>query len=173
MSLITETGTGSATSESYCSLADANAYHLARGNTTWFSTDPLITDANKEEALRRATDFMEQVYRLNWYGYRVNSTQALSWPRYEVPRADYNAYYDSNIVPTEVRNACAELALKAAGGDLSPDLAQRVVREKIDVLEVEYDKNSVQYTVYRAINNMLAPLLEISISGTFRKVIRT
>lgn len=169
MALIVEDGTGKVDSASYISVADALAYHNARGNTNWAT----ITTTEQEEALRRATDFMEQVYRLNWAGYRITSTQALSWPRYEVPMIDANYYYDSDIVPTEVKNACAELAFKAAGGDLSPDVAQRVIREKVGVLEVEYDKNGVQYTTYRAINNMLAPFLTNVVGGAFRKVIRT
>ena len=35
MALETETGTGSATAESFCSVADADTYHAARGTTLW------------------------------------------------------------------------------------------------------------------------------------------
>lgn len=160
---------GSASSESYTSVAEADAYHLARGNTPW--ADATFSVTEKEQSLRRATDFMEQVYRLNWLGYRVNNTQALSWPRNDVLKDNYY-YYPNDTIPTEVKNACCELASKAAAGDLSPDIAQRVIREKVGVLEVDYAANSPQYTTYRAINNMLAPLLG-GIGGAFRKVVRT
>jgi len=164
MALTVEDGTGLANADSYISVADALAYHDARGNTNWAT----ITTLEQEQAIRRATDFMQQVY--SWKGSRKTDTQALAWPRYYVERD--NGYYPSDSVPNEVKNACAELAFKAAGGDLSPDIAQRVIREKIGPIEVEYDKNSVQFTTYRAINNLLSPFLN-GLGGTFRKVVRT
>jgi hypothetical protein len=169
MALIVEDGTGLANAESYISVVDASAYHTARGNSAWAA---LASDALREQALRKATDYIEQVYRLSWKGRRVTDTQALSWPRYEVCREDGYSYYASDAVPTEVKNACAELALKASADTLAPDLEQAVVREKIGPIETEYDKNSPQFTQYRAVNNLLAPLLN-GLSGAFRKVIRT
>lgn len=179
MSLNVETGTGSATSESYISVADATTYHANRGNSTW----SMLTTAQMEEALRRATDYMVQAYRLRWGGYRVNSTQALDWPRNYVVRTDFQAstingyqtisgnyYYPNNEVPPEVKNACAELALRAAAGELLPDLSQGVVREKVDVLEVEYDKYSQQSPRYAAIDRLLMPFF--SGSSTSRTVVR-
>lgn len=174
MALIVEDGTGKVDSESYISVADATAYHAKRGNAAWAA---LASDTVREQALRLATDYMEGVYRLNWLGYRKLESQALSWPRDEVRRQDFTylnqrSFYPNNQVPSEVKNACAELALKASAGELAPDLEQRVIREKVATLEVEYDKNAPQYIIFRAINNMLAPFLNGS-GGTFRKVVRT
>ena len=170
MSLIVEDGTGLATAESYCSTAFADTYHINRGNGTWAT----ITPAQKEEALRRATDYMQQVYHGRWLGYRKTATQALDWPRLLVKNDDayaYSSYYlDTNSVPVIVQNALAELAWKAAQGELAPDLSQKVIREKIDVIEVEYSPNGVQYTRYRAIDNLLSSLL--GQGGTFRQVMR-
>lgn len=162
MSLIIETGTGASTSESFCSVADADTYHSNLGNTAWAS---LITAA-KEQALRKATNYLEQRYRQSWKGIRINATQALSWPRFGVylepflngAVSEYPYLMASNIVPTEVKNACAELALKSSTETLSPDLTRGVLREKVDVLEVEYDKYSPEYTRYTAIENMIKPL---------------
>jgi hypothetical protein len=172
MALTVEDGTGKADSESFVSVSDADTYHSNRGNTDWAS----LATAAKEQALRKATDYMEQLYRLMWKGYRHTEAQALSWPRDEVERVDYaflnqSSFYDNDVVPNEVKNACAELALRASADDLAPDLTQGVKREKVDVLEVEYDTNSPQYTRYRAIDNMLAPLLK-GTGGAFRKVMR-
>ena len=169
MALITEDGTGKADAESFCSVADASAYHAARGNTTWAT----ITNTEMEQALRRATDYIEQIYRDRWEGSRVTTTQALSWPRSQVPFRDGGrlSLYSSSIVPTEVKNACAEMAWKAAAGDLAPDIEQRVKREKVGPLETEYADYGPQFTQYRAIDNLLAPLLT-SVGGAFRKVVR-
>lgn len=154
MSLIVETGTGSATSESYCSVADALAYHSARGNTTWAT----ITTDQQEAALRRATDFIEQVYGQAWQGLVVNSTQALSWPRSGVSVNGYVLDYDA--IPKALINATAEMALRAAAGELMSDLSQGVIREKVDVLEVEYDRYTARNTIYSAVASMLKPLLK-------------
>jgi hypothetical protein len=173
MSLNVETGTGSSTSESFASVADADLYHSNRGNSAWAA---IASTALKEAALRKATDFMEQSYRLRWLGYRVSITQALSWPRDEVQRQDFTflnqySYYPNNEVPSEVKNACAELALKASADELSPDLTQGVIREKVDVLEVEYDKYSSQSPRYVAIDRLLAPFLNGSSAS--RSVVRS
>lgn len=158
-----ETGTGSATSETFCSVAFADLWHANRGCAPWAT----LTTAQKEEALRRAGDYMEQAYRLRWLGFRKTIVQALSWPRDEVQRQDFTylnqySYYPNDAVPAEVQNACAEFAFKAAQANLTPDLTQGVVSEKVDVLEVTYDKNSSQNKRYIAIERLLAPLLKSS-----------
>ena len=154
MALIVEDGSGKSDSESYISVADASTYHTARGNAAWAA---LATDALREAALRRATDYMRQAYRSRWQGYKVNEDQALDWPRYDVEVEGYAI--DSDIVPTEIKNACAELALRASAAELSPDLTQGVVREQVGPIAVEYDKHSPQATRYKAIDAMLSPYL--------------
>ena len=153
MALEVETGSGSATAESYISLADANARHTALGNSSWTGSD-----SAKESALRRATQYMEQSYRSRWRGQRMTGTQALSWPRWGVEVDGF--YLDSDIVPAEIANACADLALKALSDDLAPDLERGVVREKVGPLEVEYDPASPQAKRYRAVDGALAPFLK-------------
>lgn len=166
MAINVETGNGSAASETLCSVAYADTWHAARGCAPWAT----LTTAQKEEALRRASDYFEQVYGNKFEGYRLNSTQALSWPRVDVELHGY--YLASNTIPSLVINATAELAYKAAQGNLAPDLTQGVKREKIDVIEVEYDNYSVQYTRYRSVDNILAPLLKSISNGVNRAAVR-
>lgn len=170
MSFIIENGSIVAGAESYVSVVDADLYHSNRGNAPW----ALLTTAQKEEGLRRATDYITQVYSLKWKGYRVSLEQSLDWPRVNVERQGFDgyAYYDSDIIPNELKNASAEMAYKASQGELAPDLDKRTIREKVDVIEVEYADTGAEYVRYRAIDNMLAPLLEGGSSGTIRKVIR-
>ena len=155
MALIVEDGTGLANSESYCSVAYADTRHANLGNTAWAA----LATADKEAALRRATNYMLQVYRQRWTGYRVKITpmQALDWPRYGVEVDHFPVHFD--IVPADIANACADLALKADAGDLAPDLQQGVIREKTGPIETEYNRGTPQYTRYRAIEMMLAPYL--------------
>jgi hypothetical protein len=165
MTLIVEDGTGLANAESYASVAEFQAYHANIGNDV-----TLITDTTIEQLLRRATQYMVSVYRSRWQGRRTLSTQALDFPRYDVIVEGYSVL--SNIVPAEVKNACCELALKANSATLLDDKTQTVIREKVDVIEVEYDKNSPVQTRYSQIDNLLSVFL--SSSNSFEaKTLRT
>lgn len=151
MSLIVEMGGGSPDSESYISVADADARHTAFGNTAW----GLLSTGNKEIALRKATAKLTQDYRQRWKGERRTSTQALDWPRSGV-RVDC-IYLANDTIPADIANACADLALKASTEDLTPDLERGIVREKVGPLETEYDRYSPQSKRYAAIDRALAP----------------
>ena len=167
MALIVETGAGLSTADSYISLSDANDYHSSRGNTAW---DDLDDVDEKEPALRRATDYMVQVYRTRWKGVRMQADQALDWPRsgvYSEPFmyggvGEQPYLVDDDVVPTEVARACAKLALKAANAELAPDLDRATKREKVGPLEVEYMDGQAQYKRYREIDDMLKPFLASS-----------
>jgi hypothetical protein len=171
MPLVVETGAGLANAESFISVTDATTYHAARGNAAWAA---LASDTVREQVLRQATDYMEQVYGLRWAGMRKTDAQALAWPRYMVPRADSagGSYWPDNAVPVAVANACAELALKASTGALAPDIGRLKSKTKVGPIQVEYADNATPYTQYRAIDNMLAQFLDGS-SGLSRKVVRT
>lgn len=162
--LIVEDGSIVVGAESYCSVSDADAYHTARGNTAWTGED-----AAKEALLRKATDYMGQVYGLRWKGDRVSAEQALDWPRDGVEAFGFGV--DTDIVPDAVANACAELALRALSGALTPDVTRRTIREKVGPIEVEYDRNAPALPDYQAIDNLLAPYLKGG-SGLFRPVVR-
>jgi hypothetical protein len=161
MSLIVEDGTKVAGAESYASVADASAYHTARGNAGWAAV------VDKEAALRKATDFMLQTYRLGWKGYRVDPEQALDWPRCEVYlnevlSGQFSSSYclPSNIVPNEVKNACIELALKVTVEDLNPDLTQQVLSSTVGPISISYSASSPQHKRFRAVDMMLYPYLD-------------
>lgn len=151
MALIVEDGTGLSTAESYISAVDASAYHSLRGNTLWST----MSTNEQEQALRRATDYMGMAYSQAWQGRRVSSTQALDWPRVDVVVNGW--YVDSNVIPVIVKNACAELAFKAAAGELLADQSQGVIREEVGPIKVEYDKSSPVNVRYKAIDALLSP----------------
>lgn len=166
MSLIVEDGTGLPNSESYISVAGASAYFLARDNVksdAWGALDVPV----QEGALRLATEYMQQAYRIRWASFRVTATQALDWPRAYVPLIDapygygsFTAYVKNNVVPVEVQRACAELAyMVVTSGALAPNLDRTTVKEMVGPLSVEYDKGSVEFTRYRSIDLMLRPYL--------------
>lgn len=157
MSLIVEDGTGLADAESYLSVADAAIYHANMGtDAAWAAVG---ATAVQEAMLRRATNYLRSRYYNMWEGSAVAAAQRLDWPRSGVPTRDGYGAIASNSVPEEVKNACAELALKAFSADLMPDQNQAVKREKIGPIEVEYSEYSPSSPSYVAIDAMLAPLL--------------
>lgn len=162
-----EDGTGKADAQSYISVADADTHFAARGITLW---DTML-EAEKEQALTRATDYMVQVYRTRWLGERVSATQALDWPREGVEVDGFDV--DEDVVPAEVELACAEMAFKAAFGELAADIERLTKREKVGPIEVEYSEHGPQFKRYRAVDNLLAPYLRAGTSGLFRAVVRT
>lgn len=184
MSIVTEDGTAKTDSETLVSVTDADTYHSNRGNDSWADLDTPV----KEQCLRKATDTMQSMYRLRWKGGRKTSTQALDWPRVgcyidEPIQVDYASalhvattfpyLIPSTIVPPEVKNACAELALKAATVTLMPDQTRAVLMERVGPLETQYDKASPQQTQYAFIDALLSPLLLASGGAYSVGLIRT
>ena len=170
MALIVEDGTGKADAESFISVADADAYFAARGVTAWAA----LSTAAKEEALRKATDYMQQQYRGRWKGWRNTAAQALEWPRAGVLDDDpmQLAYLPVDQVPVEVQRACAELASRASAADLSPDLERAQLKVNVGPVGVEYDPMSPEQVRYRAVDASLSHLL-LSTGGIMTRVVRT
>lgn len=174
MALIVEDGTAKANADSYISVVDATAYHAARGGgDAWDAVE------DQEAALRKATEYMMQEYRASWAGFRLTMTQRLDWPRAYVPIPDLTqgygsgmAYLAQNVVPEEVRNACAVLALQSASGDLAPNLERAQSKVKVDVLEITYEPSSPEYKRYRAVDMMLETWLGGGANGGMRKLVR-
>jgi len=152
MALIVEDGSIVPNAESYCSVTYADVYHSSRGNSAWDDVD------DKEAALRRATDYMVQMYRSNWAGNRVTAIQALDWPRYNVPLPDgpYHSFVDITVIPDEIKKACAELALRAATQSLAPDQGRVEQSVSVGPISVSYAPGSMEETYFKSIESMLA-----------------
>lgn len=137
MTLIVETGSGSASSESYVSASDCASYATARGLT--FPASP--ADA-AEAALRRATAYMDNTYRTRFPGQRKHfRLQALEWPRVGV--VDMNGFpISADEIPIEIVRATCEVAIRelADPGSMSPDVVPGEVsrRMKAGSVEIEY-----------------------------------
>lgn len=160
MTITVEDGSGSTTADAYVSLVDAAAYHTARGNSAWTGTD-----AVKEQAIVRATTYMEQKYGLRWAGYRKTSTQALSWPRQFVPIPNMliPEYVTDTSIPVEIQNACAILALKALSAALIADEERAVISESVSgAVSVTYSEFASQQKVYPEITLLLNKYLAAS-----------
>lgn len=153
MSIVVEDGAGLPNAEAYISTADADTYHGNRGNTAWAA----LANPAKEAALRHATDFMSTALR--WSGVRATATQALDWPR---AGTELNGFpIAANVVPAAVARACAELALRATAGSLSPDAEPVVLETTVGPLTTKYAPPAAASAAdqYPAVVAMLAGLL--------------
>lgn len=148
-----EDGTAKSDSNSYLTLEEANLYHASRNHTDW----TLLNSNEKEHLLVIATDYIEQKYGQSWQGQVVKETQSLSFPRTGVVVNGYEISYTT--IPSMLKNAVAELAIKANSSELVDDLTQGLVSEKACNFEQTYDIYSSRNTQYVAVERMIKPLL--------------
>lgn len=160
MALITTPGALDA--NSYASLAQAAAYHAARGNGTWTGSD-----AVKEAALIRATQWIDGRYGDQWPGVRrYLRAQALDWPRADAYDRD-GTYVDLETIPPEVVQATCEAALRelVTPGSLSPDVTPGTAKVLTEVKGIKWtplraaaSANDMTLTI-TAVDRALAPLI--------------
>ena len=138
-----------ATSNSYVTLAEATAIV----NNLPFDEEWLNTSADdRTDALVVATRWLET---LTYQGTRCTTTQRLKWPRQDAECDGLTSV--CTAIPYPIQEAEVILAYQyilapgsfpgfgGAGGDAAP-AGTYVKRQKIDVLEIEYDQfNENQY----------------------------
>lgn len=110
-----DTTPGSATGNSYATLAEFKTYAAARfPAVTWFGT---ATDPQLEQMLIAACRELNACF--DWTGRATDSVQALSWPR--VGMRNRNGFtIDSsgaNSIPVDLKNAQCEFALQLGASD--------------------------------------------------------
>jgi hypothetical protein len=158
MPLIHEDGSGKPDAETYISITDADAYHLSHGNSAWST----IQEEQKRIYLRDATNYMVDNYRNLWKGHRTHSTQALDWPRTGIVIDKGRTIIANNMIPIEIKRACAELALRASIGTLVKDQSRKVASETVGPVKVVYERYANQQKVYKQVDMMLSPFLSVN-----------
>ena len=114
---------GAATSNSYASVAEADAYLAVRGDT---STWTALTTGQKESKLQWAAIYIDT---LTFKGTRSTSTQALQWPRIGVWDRDG---FEVDGIPQALKNAQAEMAFQLIANDWTQGLGP-VTNETLSV----------------------------------------
>lgn len=145
---------GGANSDSFATIAEANAYHNARlHNETWFDAN---TDT-KERALKWATRILDD---MKWKGSKTASTQALEWPRAAVLNLNGDELDDATI-PTFLINAVSEYAFELIKMDREVDSDTKGISQVMaGEVSVKFDKtdrpSKTPTSIYRIIKNYLA-----------------
>lgn len=155
MSLIVEDGSGKEDAESYCTTLFAAEYYASRGIGAVWRT---ISVTEREQLLRRATDYIELRFGMRFRDSKLICAQALSFPR-----------VGQTAVPVGVQRACAEYALRAAVAPLVADptvdaagVQLKSKTEKLGPMEekTEYaDVGRQTFTPYPAADLLLRPFL--------------
>lgn len=128
MALAIDATPGGTDSNSFCTLAEANAYHESRlDNESWNSA----SDSTKTSSLVWAARILD---RLRWLGDIDADTQAMRWPRSDVYDQDGRSVAG---VPSFLKEAQAELALKLIK-DGSADDARELEQIKIGSISLNY-----------------------------------
>ena len=155
MALIPEDGTGLATADSYLSLTAAGTYFTAHGSpAAWTGA----TDAVKEDALRKATAWLDGQYR--WVGSVVQTTQALGWPRYNAIDEE-GRLRASDVVPQQIKDACCEVALAHINSSLTAALARggQVQSETVGAISVTYQNGAPAESTFPYVRRLLRGLI--------------
>jgi len=129
-------------SNSYGAVADADAYHLDRGNADWAA----LTPDQKQNRLVKATDYLDQRYGGRFIGERATEDQALEWPRKCTGSTSIDWDTDTKLgsIPRKLQYACFEYAVRATER-LAPDpvvtesgVSTVLIKEKMGPIESEY-----------------------------------
>ena len=160
---VVEDGSSKTDSNSYLSVADADQYHENHsGSTTWSGE----TQANKEKALRLATQYLDIVYGDQWEGVRSDVDQALDWPRFDVTTHDEDDWWESDEMPQPLKDACAELALISMSETLLPNQSTpgTVKKSSVRVGElsesIEYMGGNSPFTMFSVVEALVSELIE-------------
>ena len=124
---------GGENADVYCTLAFAHAYHAQQlHNEDWFNT----TQDDLAAALVVATQYIDLE---NYRGYPASTTQALKFPRTMLTYR--NQYLDSTVVPLQVMQACAQLALDY----IRSDFAKRTTASSGAVTSIKAGSFQINY----------------------------
>jgi hypothetical protein len=151
----------SETAESYGSVADADSYFSDRGMAAWAA----LSTTQKEQALRRATEFLDRYYGDRWLGEKTTQPQALDWPRVGVTEDGW--LISSEEIPRRVQRATFEAAyLDISGVEIEPDNEEssnlRMLETNIGSMEVtkEWGGTASDPQMFTKVNGLLKPFIK-------------
>lgn len=162
---------GGASSNSFCSLAEATTYLSGRLNTTLW--DAATTDSQNRALVEAA----RELNVLAFSSRKATSTQAMQWPRFWAIDPDASTfavwYFASTVIPQRVKDAQCELALefiKAGTSDIAAlDPTIGVIEKQVDVLVTRYADVSQRrkgLARFPRVWSLIAPLLESQVGQT-------
>jgi len=146
MAIIVEDGSIVAGANSYVSELTLTEYAAARGITITGATEALLINA------------MDYIESQMFIGVKKTAAQGLQWPRSNVYVDGY--YIEPTTLPFQLRSAqmTAALAMDAGNGPLTV-MTPGIKKEKVDVIEIEYQDGGLTSNLDPKINAILKKLL--------------
>lgn len=161
---------GGANSDSYATVAEADAYHVAMGNTAWAA----LTTGDKEIALRKGARYVD-TYSFTGDKRYLSSTapQRRAWPRVNAYQDGYPI--DINIIPQLVKDAQNESSLLSLTVDPQANISNGSIIEKtLGPMTIRYSDYSADGGMtFTLIDDILAPLIGYGGGKNFHRVVRT
>ena len=160
--MIVENGNGLPNADSYVSVEFADSYFSARGVSAWAS----LTTEQKEQALIRGTDFIDNVFQ--WCGKKATAEQSLRFPRVNLKDYEGNAIEG---IPNCLKQAVCDVAIVASNGTELFEVSEHngdVLSETITSLSFTYSKterSTTTKTLYDSVNTKLRGLYVDSSKG--------
>lgn len=137
-------------------VADANSY-VSEAELTTYATDRGITlSGTANQLIIQSMDYTET---RNFIGTKYTQGQSLQWPR-------SGAYIDgflvgSDTIPQELKDAQMATAVSIdQGNDPAGTVDRATKREKLDVMEVEYQDNASSSPIVRSVINAFSKLIK-------------
>lgn len=150
------TTAGAQDADSYVSVEDCVAYATKKGLA--FPASPVEP---AEQALRRATAWLDSAYRIRFPGAATDVWQALEWPRAGVIYRGQP--FDEDVIPQQVKDACCEAAVREMKkpGSLSPDRQRggAIKGVKAGSVDITFADNAPVETTFTAIDGLLSGFL--------------
>lgn len=171
---------GSATANSFVTEPEIIAYMATRLNaSSWTSVSGSTCTEDEKKAMIEAT---RELSALSYKGERVDSTQALSWPREDCPNPDSPGIdsiggetlgdYPSDEIPQRVKDATCELAfqfIKSGTTDVAAiDPTQGIISKTVDVLSTTWAEPHLRaqgLARYPRVLAYIKPLLSVAANG--------
>lgn len=151
-----EDGTGVVGANAYVNLQYANDYCEARGIAPWASA----STPEKEAAIVRATEWLDG--RWVWKGLRKTVAQGLEWPRTDAYDAAGN---ELTGVPSALKRATVEAAVRSLSAELSPDQTSgAVVEQTVGPITTKYASPNAEPS-YPGVSRILRELIAGGTSG--------
>lgn len=145
--IIVEDGSQVAGANSYITESELVTYAADRGVTLSGDTSVLLIKA------------MDYIEGLSYKGIKTLYDQPLKWPRAYVQIDSWNVL-ENNEIPVQLKNGLAAVAIAIDQGSGPLQVQERsTLREKVDVLEVEYAVGSSSQSIDPNITNALKDLL--------------
>ena len=153
---VVEDGTGLANATTYTAVQYFNDYLEFNGFTC------CDTDEQREAKLHNGTAYIELEYQGRIVGEKLNENQAFIFPRL---LSD-----NSTLYPDALQKAVCSLAIKSSKqkGVLLRDSDKRVIKEKVDVIERQFDSYSKDEANYNDVEALLRPYLIVDSTNSYQ-----